>query len=48
MQSSVFEPFNFILAFGCLFFCIGSASIGKNRGVSYGMGGLVLTVDFAL
>ena len=28
--------------------CIGSASIGKNLGVSYGMGGLVLTVDFAL
>jgi hypothetical protein len=28
--------------------CIGSASIGKNRGVSYRMGGLVLTVDFAL
>jgi hypothetical protein len=28
--------------------CIGSASIGKNRGLSYGMGGLVLMVDFAL
>ena len=32
----------------CSWFCIGSASIGKNRGVSYGMGGLVLTVDLAL
>jgi len=38
---------NFVERMG-LALCIGSASIGKNRGVSYGMGGLVLTVDFAL
>ena len=28
--------------------CSGPASIGKNLGLSYGMGGLVLAVDFAL